>query len=487
MICYVKHIALNDQETTRDGKVLFVWADEQTIRENYTKVFQMAMQEGGSSAAMAGYARLGGIPNASNYNFMTGLLKDEWGWEGYMVTDGYIGWQEATDLDMMVRAGCELQLYTSPYVEELSGEWDATARDGKGSVKITVTGTPEAGIENPNAETSYISDIQYYYTRLCAQRVLFMTANSTNQQNGFAGLAYNGKDFAADQHVSLSNASVAIGTEVLQNSTVVYEVTAGTLPEGVTLNASSGQLSGTPTEVGTFNFTVTATIDTYVVKSTDFSITIDSAFAIADGSDPLDSAKVGRDFYAAITSSVFATADNGGTYDSVTFSAEGLPEGLTISEDGIISGTPTEAGTFKITVLVTASKEVESGSSGGGEGSSGGSSDAATGTPDPTEGGSEGGAAQAAGGDPCRGGETSNTIESEVYEYEIVIVVAESGASEPTDPAQPTDPASDPTEPGQSGTNEGGADMSIAAIVMSGAAIVISIAMPILARKKEKK
>ena len=400
LICYVKHIALNDQETTRDGKVLFVWADEQTIRENYTKVFQMAMQEGGSSAAMAGYARLGGIPNASNYNFMTALLKGEWGWQGYMVTDGYIGWQEATELDMMVRAGCELQLYTSPYVEEVSGEWDATARDGKGSVVITVTGTPQAGVENPNAEASYISDIQYYYTRMCAQRVLYMTANSTNQQNGFANLTYNGKNFAVSQHVSLSNTSVAFEGNVLGNSSAVYTVTAGSLPAGVTLNASNGQLSGTPTEVGTFAFTVEATIDTYVVKSASYVITVDSAFAIADGSDPLDSAKVGRDFYAAITSSVFATSANGGTYDSVTYAAEGLPAGLTISEDGIISGTPTEAGTFKVIVQVTASKEVESGSSGGGEGSAGGGSDTADA---PAEGESEGGESE---GGESEGGES---------------------------------------------------------------------------------
>ena len=55
------------------------------------------------------------------------------GWDGYLVTDGYIGWQEATELDIMVRAGSEMQLYTAPFVEELSGEWDAEAN----SVRIT--------------------------------------------------------------------------------------------------------------------------------------------------------------------------------------------------------------------------------------------------------------------------------------------------------------------------------------------------------------
>ena len=371
LICYVKHIALNDQETNRDGKVLFVWVDEQTVRENYTKVFQMAMQEGGSSASMVGYARLGGIPNASNFNFIYGLMKYEWGFTGHMVTDGYIGWQEATELDMMVRAGCELQLYTSPYVEEVSGEWDPTARDGKGGVKITVGEgyTAEAGYENPNAETSYISDIQYYYVRDCATRVMYKTANSTNNLNGFGSLAYDSNVFTANQHVSLSNASVAIAADLLADSTAVYEITAGELPEGVTLDASSGQLSGTPTAEGVYTFTVTATIDTFVTKTADFTITVNSAFSIADGSDPLDSAKVGRDFYAAITSSVFATSANGGTYDAISYAATGLPAGLTISADGIISGTPTEAGTFTVIVELTAEKAAAE------ESSSGGSSD----------------------------------------------------------------------------------------------------------------
>ena len=577
LICYVKHIALNDQETNRDGKVLFVWVDEQTIRENYTKVFQMAMQEGGSSASMVGYARLGGIPNASNFNFIYGLMKYEWGFTGHMVTDGYIGWQEATELDMMVRAGCELQLYTSPYVEEVSGEWDPTARDGKGGVKITVGEgyTAEAGYENPNAETSYISDIQYYYVRDCATRVMYQTANSANHLNGFNGLVYNGATFTGNQHIALSGASVAISADVLEDSSAVYEITAGSLPAGVTLNASTGQISGTPTEIGTFTFTVQATIDTFVVKSASFVMTIDSAFAIADGSDPLDSAKVGKDFYAAITSSVFATTANGGTYDSVTFAADGLPAGLTISEDGIISGTPTESGTFKVVVQVTASKEVESSdSSGGGEGSAGGASDSVTtGESAPAdgeasaEGESEGGESEGGevpaegestpvegeapaegetsesgetaeateapaegetseGGEDSEGGETAEatepagetgtedseggettgtetgttddstggetttttTLQSEVYEYEITIVVAEgqtADATEPTEPdvTEPTEPDVVEPKPAEGGDN----GLSTVAIVMSIVAIAVSIGMPILTKKKENK
>ena len=77
IVCYVKHCFMNDQETNRGN--LFTWADDQTIRENYCKAFQMALQEGGSKAAMTGYGRLGGWSNTNNYNLNTRLYQEQWG------------------------------------------------------------------------------------------------------------------------------------------------------------------------------------------------------------------------------------------------------------------------------------------------------------------------------------------------------------------------------------------------------------------------
>ena len=53
VVCYVKHCFMNDQESNRGN--LFTWATEQSMRETYTKSFQMALQEGGSKGAMVGY------------------------------------------------------------------------------------------------------------------------------------------------------------------------------------------------------------------------------------------------------------------------------------------------------------------------------------------------------------------------------------------------------------------------------------------------
>ena len=46
MVTFMKHYALNDQESNRDTNGVAVWADEQTMRENYFKVFEWAVKKG---------------------------------------------------------------------------------------------------------------------------------------------------------------------------------------------------------------------------------------------------------------------------------------------------------------------------------------------------------------------------------------------------------------------------------------------------------
>ena len=343
LICYIKHLAFNDQETCRDGKVQFVWASEQALRENYLKMFQMAAQEGGSSAAMTGYARIGGIPNTSNYNLLTGILQNEWGWDGYLVTDGYIGWTDATELDLMVRAGYSLELYTSPYVEYLSGEWDAEAN----GVRIT---TPFG--------LSYISNLQWYYVRQSAQAILWQTANSTNNMNGFSELEAAGQSFSVQQFIKAEDIAVSIDTSALNGSTVVYSATG--LPEGLTLDGASGEISGKALTAGEFSFDVQAVIDTYVTKTIPCTMKVESAFFMDEDWDALDEAKVGSSFESRIESKVFTTA--GGKYDTVVYTvAEGkLPAGITLTEDGKLTGTPTAAGEYEVTVQAVATKTTES-------------------------------------------------------------------------------------------------------------------------------
>ncbi len=86
---YVKHFALNDQETGRDG--LCVWTNEQAAREIYLQVFEYAIVDGGASNVMSSFNRLGCIWSGGDKNLMTNILRGEWDLQGFAVTDASSG------------------------------------------------------------------------------------------------------------------------------------------------------------------------------------------------------------------------------------------------------------------------------------------------------------------------------------------------------------------------------------------------------------
>ena len=353
IICYVKHCFMNDQETNRGN--LFTWCDEQALRENYARSFQIALQEGESTAAMVGYGRLGGWSNTNNYNMNTELYQNQWGSMAYFVTDGYIGWAARTDPDMMVRAGNVVELYTTPFVEYLSGEWDADK-------EMVVLNT-----KNEEGEAVTIeSPTQWYCVRMVAMKMLYQLSTTSAQFNGYSELTIAGSALAAGkQHVSYE-ASVAIDSKIDADSEVTYSVTSGNLPEGLTLDANTGKISGTPETTGEYKFTVEYMIDGWVDKTADYSIKIDDVVTIAEGSDSLTELKVGQDFYAILESDEF-NSENYTSIEWTVATGSALPAGLELkTADGTttIEGTPTEAGTYTVTIHIKASK----GNSGGGGG-----------------------------------------------------------------------------------------------------------------------
>jgi hypothetical protein len=129
------------------------------------------------------------------------------------------------------------------------------------------------------------------------------------------------------------------------------------LPPGLTLDAD-GLLSGTPTTVGTFEFSVIATNDAGSTTGGPFSITISGSSALvahaAHSHDlvqlttsSLPSATVGVPYVACL-------AATGGTAPYAWSSSQNLPDGLGIdSSTGLISGAPTRAGSVRFNVKVT--------------------------------------------------------------------------------------------------------------------------------------
>lgn len=105
---YVKHFAVNDQETDREYNGILVWANEQSMREIYLKPFELAVTEGRANGMMSSFNRLGLTWAGGSYALLTGILRDEWGFKGMVITD--YSMNRYTYVDLMIRAGGDLFL-----------------------------------------------------------------------------------------------------------------------------------------------------------------------------------------------------------------------------------------------------------------------------------------------------------------------------------------------------------------------------------------
>jgi beta-glucosidase len=79
---------------------------ERVIREYFLKPFQAAVEEAHVGAIMASYNEIDGIPSHSNTELLTGILRDEWGFQGVVVSD-YFGITDLKDLHHVVATNAE--------------------------------------------------------------------------------------------------------------------------------------------------------------------------------------------------------------------------------------------------------------------------------------------------------------------------------------------------------------------------------------------
>jgi len=150
---------------------------------------------------------------------------------------------------------------------------------------------------------------------------------TTTLPDGVIGTAYN-------------STLVATGT-----TPITWTIESGNLPAGLTIS-TGGVISGTPTTEGTFNFTVKAT-NNYGADTKSLTITI-----------------LTNEVPPVITTTTLPDGTTGTAYNQTlaatgstpiiwTIESGNLPNGLTLNDDGIISGTPTAEGTFTFTVNAT--------------------------------------------------------------------------------------------------------------------------------------
>lgn len=116
---YVKHFALNNQETVRDVNGLCTFANEQTIREIYLKPFELCIKEGGANGLMNAYNRIGAEWCGMCPALQMDVTRGEWGFEGNIVTDFFIvgSWADNgyMSVQMALKSGTDLLLTGDGY------------------------------------------------------------------------------------------------------------------------------------------------------------------------------------------------------------------------------------------------------------------------------------------------------------------------------------------------------------------------------------
>jgi trimeric autotransporter adhesin len=147
--------------------------------------------------------------------------------------------------------------------------------------------------------------------------------------------------------VVTGRAGVAFGgyTATATNSPTAFAVASGSLPAGLTLNPANGQIAGTPTASGTFNVTLIATNGGGTSQPFPVSFRIAAAATVpVIASSPVATGRVGDPFSYQTTAS----------FTPLSFAAVGpLPAGLSINASGLVSGSPTTAGRFSLSLTAT--------------------------------------------------------------------------------------------------------------------------------------
>ncbi len=103
----LKHFACNNQEIRRISSNSIL--DQRTLREIYLTAFEMTVKEAKPMTVMSSYNRINGVYANENKYLLTDILRDEWGFEGIVVSD----WGGDNDRVEAVKAGSDLEMPTT--------------------------------------------------------------------------------------------------------------------------------------------------------------------------------------------------------------------------------------------------------------------------------------------------------------------------------------------------------------------------------------
>jgi beta-glucosidase len=112
----IKHFAANTTEGNRE--TVSANMDEQTLREIYTRQFQIAIEKSDPACVMAAYNQVNFTYSAQNEELLTTLLRDEWDWKGFVISD----WGAVKSTLPSALAGTDLEMPNNMYYGSLLGQ-----------------------------------------------------------------------------------------------------------------------------------------------------------------------------------------------------------------------------------------------------------------------------------------------------------------------------------------------------------------------------
>ena len=171
----IKHFMANSQETRRmssDSQI-----DERTMREIYMPAFERAVKDSKPWTVMCSYNRINGTYAAENKKLLTDVLRDEWGFDGFVVSD----WGAVNDRVAGVKAGLDLEMPASYGVNDRLIK--KAVEDGKldeAVLDLTVERILQIVyrfVENRDTEAVFDKEAQHEFSRKVAEESLVLLKN----------------------------------------------------------------------------------------------------------------------------------------------------------------------------------------------------------------------------------------------------------------------------------------------------------------------
>jgi beta-glucosidase len=174
----LKHFAVNNQEYKRMSIDALV--DERTLREIYLASFEEAVKDGKPWTVMAAYNKVNGDYCSENKKLLTEVLKEEWGFEGLVVSD----WGAVNERDLGLAAGLELEMPSTGGIGDnkiieavTSGKLSEQVLDAAVERILNIV---YKAVENNQADAVYSKEEHHALAREAARESMVLLKNEDN-------------------------------------------------------------------------------------------------------------------------------------------------------------------------------------------------------------------------------------------------------------------------------------------------------------------